>query len=343
MKSTSEFKNARWLVTGGCGFIGTSLIGYLLEHHLTGHIRVLDNMSIGTRDDLRAVCGFEEIDISLRQSGDQDPVEAGNKVELIAGDIRSPELAIEACRGMDIIVHLAANTGVGPSVRNPRKDMEHNVMGTFNLLEGAWRHNVGKFIFASSGAPVGEVSPPIHEEIAPKPVSPYGASKLAGEGYCSAFYRTYGLKTVSLRFGNVYGPGSIHKDSVVARFIKQALTGDTLEVFGDGQQTRDYIYVKDLLEAIVSAASADIGGEVFQIATQKETSVNDLIAELQTVLKRQKPELEVTVQHGSPRQGDVRYNYSDTSKAVNLLGWSNARSLKEGLEETVRWFIDHQR
>ncbi len=342
MKESSELKKARWLVTGGCGFIGKSLIGYLLTNNLAGHIRVLDNLSIGTREDLGAVCNFADINLSGLGSGRALGSDSASKVALIADDIRNPEISKSACEGIDIIVHLAANTGVGPSVSNPQRDMEHNVIGTFNMLEGARRHKVSRFIFASSGAPVGEVAPPIHEEIAPKPVSPYGASKLAGEGYCSAFYRSYGLKTVALRFGNVYGPGSSRKDSVVARFIKLALAGQTLEVFGDGEQTRDYIYTEDLLEAIRCAALSDSGGEVFQIATQKETSVNHLVKELEAVLKIQHPELILRVRHASKRIGDVRYNYSDTSKAAQMLGWSSKWTLKRGLEETVRWFIQNQ-
>jgi UDP-glucose 4-epimerase len=141
----------------------------------------------------------------------------------------------------------------------------------------------------------------------------------------------------------VYGPGSSHKDSVVARFIKLAMAGKTLEIFGDGEQTRDFIYTADLLEAIICAAKSDSGGEVFQIATQKETSVKDLVSELKAVLKKQKPELSLSVQHASKRKGDVRYNYSDTSKAFHMLGWASKWTLRQGLEETVRWFVQNQK
>ena len=142
---------------------------------------------------------------------------------------------------------------MGPSVENPRLDMECNVIGTLNMLEGARMHKVKRFIFASSGAPIGECEPPIHEEMAPHPVSPYGASKLAGEGYCSAYFRTFDVETIALRFGNVYGPGSGHKNSVVAKFIRQAMQGETLEIYGDGKQTRDFIYIDDLIQAICLA------------------------------------------------------------------------------------------
>ena len=212
-----------YLITGGCGFIGTSLIAQLLKEKPKTKIRVLDNLSVGTKEDLAEVCNFVEVDvshgISLHSSCAED-FSDHFEVELITGDVRDYDTCSQCCIGIDIIVHLAANTGVGPSVENPRLDMEANVIGTFNMLEAARKNNIGKFIFASSGAPIGEVDPPIHEEKVPRPVSPYGASKLAGEGYCSAYYRTFGIKTIALRFGNVYGPLSKHKNSVVAKFIK---------------------------------------------------------------------------------------------------------------------------
>ena len=153
------------------------------------------------------------------------------------------------------------------------------------MLEAARKNSVKRFVFASSGAPVGECNPPIHEELPCHPVSPYGASKLAGEGYCSAYYRTFGVETVALRFGNVYGPGSGHKNSVIAKFIKQAMNGEPLEIYGDGKQTRDFIYIDDLIEAIrLSATVERIGGNVFQIATNTETTVREMTNKLLPVL-----------------------------------------------------------
>ena len=238
---------------------------------------------------------------------------------------------------IDVIVHLAANTGVEPSVRNPRADMEANVAGTLNLLEAARRKNVKRFVFASSGAPAGEVDPPIHEEIAPHPVSPYGASKLAGEGYCSAYYRTFGIKTVILRFGNVYGAGSSHKSSLVAKFIRQGLEGRTCEIYGDGNQTRDFIYIDDLVEAIRKAAVFKSGGEIFQIATNREHTVNEVAKILQEELNQKG--MTVRIAHSAPRKGDVRRNFSNTSKAKKILGWQAEVHLREGIGRTVDWFI----
>jgi len=235
---------------------------------------------------------------------------------------------------------LAANTGVPKSVEDPRADCMNNVVGTFNFLEAARNNKVRRFIFASSGAPAGEVEPPIHEEMAPHPVSPYGASKLAGEGYCSAYFRSYRVETVALRFGNVYGPGSGHKSSVVAKFIRQALEGQPLEIYGDGSQTRDFIYIDDLIDAVWRAATmSGVGGETFQIATNAETSVREMLEILAPALEKNNIKVPSII-YSEKRLGDVMRNYSDTSKAQAMLGWQVHMSLDRGLEETVRSFLN---
>jgi UDP-glucose 4-epimerase len=319
-----------WLVTGGCGFLGTALVDTLLKTGVT-NIRIVDNLQVGTRQDLAAVTGFTE-----PTCFDGPPKD----VELIVGDIQDEKLAFETCRGCEVIVHFAANTGVGPSVQDPRRDCLVNVLGTFNYLEAARHNQASRFVFASSGAPVGEVIPPIHEEIAPHPVSPYGASKLAGEGYCSAYFRSYGLETVALRFGNVYGPGSFHKSSVVAKFIGRALSGLPLEIFGDGQQTRDFVFVDDLIDAVLRAATTPgIGGETFQIATGAETTLRELTSKLVETLNCAGVS-GVRVLNTDQRLGDVRRNYADTSKAASKLGWRVRTRLDEGLKATVSYFME---
>lgn len=326
----------KWLVTGGCGFIGTSLICHLMAEG--GHaIRVVDNLSVGTRDDLTSVCSFNELKVD--ELGAYSSSFGVDEVQLVVGDILDDALALKATAGVDVIVHLAANTGVAPSVENPRADCVTNVIGTLNYLEGARANGVKRFVFASSGAPIGECEPPIHEEKVPHPVSPYGASKLAGEGYCSAYFRTYGVETVALRFGNVYGPGSGHKNSVVAKFIKQAMDSETLEIYGDGRQTRDFIYIDDLVGAIkLAAMKASVGGEVFQIATNRETTVGEMVELLLPILAEVGLN-DVRVIHGEKRQGDVMRNYSDTSKASRTLGWRAKTALSQGLSNTVQWFM----
>ncbi|MDX2465096.1 MAG: NAD-dependent epimerase/dehydratase family protein [Porticoccus sp.] len=320
-----------WLITGGCGFIGSSLIKRIITDNSKANIRILDNLTVGSRSDLSEVCEFKEVS---EKSIERSP----EGVELLVGDICDEGTCLKAGQGVDVIVHLAANTGVGPSIEDPRGDCVTNVIGTFNMLEAARKGKVKRFVFASSGAPVGECEPPIHEELAPHPVSPYGASKLAGEGYCSAYHRSFGVGTVALRFGNVYGPRSKHKSSVIAKFIKQALSGEFLEVYGDGNQTRDFIYIDDLVNAIsIAVSKADIGGEIFQIATNTETTVNDIMDRLLMVLK-EKNISEVEVVNSERRLGDVVRNFSDTSKAEEILGWKAVMSLNKGIEATVDYF-----
>ena len=241
-------------------------------------------------------------------------------------------------KDIDVIVHLAANTGVAPSVENPQADMEANVIGTLNVLEAARREGVKRVVFASSGAPAGDVEPPIHEEIAPHPVSPYGASKLAGEGYCSAYYRTFGITTIILRFGNVYGPGSSHKSSIVAKFIRLGLKGEKCEIYGDGKQTRDFIYIDDLVDAILKAAAFHTGGEIFQVATSRENTVNEVAEILKEELGQKG--IAMLLEHGLSRKGDVRRNFSNTDKARKFLGWQAEVDLREGIKRTVDWFMD---
>lgn len=346
-----SFTPLRWLVTGGAGFIGCNLVSHL-QARRAALIRVLDNLSVGSRSALSRVCTHREVPASsdLSEPGPDRDGNGAPVVELVVGDIRESGTCIRSARGVDVIVHLAASTGVGPSVENPRMDMETNVIGTLNMLEAARLNGVGRFVFASSGAPVGECDPPIHEEMAPHPVSPYGASKLAGEGYCSAYYRSFQLGTVCLRFGNVYGPLSTHKSSIVAKFIRQALAGQICEIYGDGNQSRDFIYVDDLVNAILKAveqissnpdAAAEtrpVAGETFQIATSREHTIN----EVADILRRQLPAAagrEIVIRKTHPRVGDVQRNFSDTSKALRLLYWQAKVQLDEGLRRTIDFFI----
>lgn len=321
-----------WLITGGCGFLGRSLIKKLLnegDHSIT----VVDNLSVGSRKDLEGVCDYQEVTIDKR-------IYSPGLVQLVVGDITDADLALDLCEHTDIIVHLAANTGVGPSVENPRVDCLYNVIGTFNYLEGAREKGVKRFVFASSGAPAGECDPPIHEELPPHPVSPYGASKLAGEGYCSAYYRTFGVETVALRFSNVYGPLSSKKDSVVAKFIKKIMNKEVLEVYGDGCQTRDFIYIDDLIRAIVLAATQpEVGGETFQIAAAAETTILELIEQLTDAAAQANVAENISYFCSEPRLGDVKRNFSDTSKAKKMLGWQAETDLASGLPKTIEWFL----
>jgi UDP-glucose 4-epimerase len=330
----------RWLVTGGCGFIGRNLVRRALRDR-DAVIRVVDDLSTGSREDLRTVADFVELDPN------DSTLEWANwsrsRVELVVAGIRDPAVASRVGAGAGAIVHLAANTGVAQSVDDPQRDCISNILGTLNYLEVCRLRNVRRFVFASSGASIGDCEPPIHEELAPHPISPYGASKLAGEAYCSAYARSFGIETVCLRFGNCYGPLSIHKGSVVAKFIREALGGEAWEIHGDGHQTRDFVFVEDLAEAILLAGTADgVGGEVFQIASSAETTVLELAVKLAAVLKARgiSPP---AMHHAKPRVGDVRRSYSDTTKARTRLGWRPSVTLDQGLDRTVSWFLELQR
>lgn len=326
-----------WLITGGCGFIGRNLVTRLLKAADIG-IRVIDNQSVGTFQELAAIAPDQISQVSL----DNLPVLTPGTCQMIDTDITNADHALAAAKDIDVIVHLAACTGVAPSLEYPRFDCETNVFGTLNYLEAARENGVENFVFASSGATVGEVEPPIRETLPAQPVSPYGASKLAGEGYCSAYYRSFGVKSVALRFGNVYGPGSTHKASVVAKFIKRALGGEALYIYGDGSQTRDFIYIDDLVDAIVKAAQSDkAAGEIFQIATSRETTVG---AMTDVLLKKlaDKGVSGVEVHNEEIRAGDVMRNYADTSKAKALLGWQAQTTLDVGLGNTIDFFLNNE-
>lgn len=326
--------SATWLITGGCGFIGTNLVRHLQAQLAVG-IRVLDNLTTArwngvTGAPSHTMCGSP----SAKFPG------AGDPVEVVVGDVTNSSLASEAARGADVIVHLAANTGVLPSIEDPSADCRCNVIGTLNLLEAARDNNVPHFVFASSGAVLGEKPPPISEATPAEPISPYGASKLAGESYCRVYWETFRIGTVALRFGNVYGPFSAHKQSAIPTFIRNAMDNVPLTVYGSGHQTRDFVYVEDLVDAICRAATHDQGGEVFQIASGKETAIGDL-AELIARSAAGLIDHSVPVRHAERRAGEIDRICSDISKADRVLGWRPGRSLQDAVPLTVRWFFEN--
>ena len=320
----------KWLITGGCGFIGKNLVKKL-HTDPCNKVRIVDNLSAGTNtyfESLGKIIPNKTSELNWERS-----------LQLVVANVTDYDVALLVTKNADIIIHLAANTGVEPSVKDPRTDMFNNVVGTFNYLDASHKNKVSRFVFASSGAPVGEVTPPIHEELHCKPKSPYGASKLSGEAYCSAYAQTFDLETVALRFGNVYGPGSLHKQSVVSKFFKKAINGDTIEIYGDGNQTRDFIFVDDLVNAVVKASTVkNIGGHIFQIATQSETTIVELVKEMISILN----ELGVNnfkVKNSESRTGDVKRNYSDTSKAKKYLNWQCKHNLQQGLLKVAKSFM----
>jgi UDP-glucose 4-epimerase len=301
------------LITGGCGFIGINLIA-LLQQETSHHVIVIDNLSLGKREYLEK---FE--------------------VEFIEGDIRDKPLINRVMRKIDAVIHLAADTRVIDSIAQPEFNFDVNVNGTYNLLSAAREAGVNNFIFASTGgAIIGDAEPPVHEGMVPRPISPYGASKLCGEAYCSAFAGSYGMKTISLRFSNVYGPYSYHKGSVVATFFKRILRNEPLTVYGDGNQTRDFIFSRDLCAAIVNALEVKEGGEVYQLGSGIPTSINQLISEIKGVVG---PNYDLEVQYENFRTGEVKFNYAKIDKALRDLNFSLGVSLTQGLTHSWGWFL----
>jgi UDP-glucose 4-epimerase len=301
------------LVTGGCGFVGTNLIAHL--NRVGGYeITVFDNESLGERSFLE-----------------------GLDTAFVKGDLRDADAVHAAVEGRDAIVHLAADTRVIPSIEKPRYNFEVNALGSLNLLEAMRETGVSQLASASTGGAIlGDVTPPVHEEMVARPVSPYGASKLCVEGYASAYGACYGIRTVSLRFSNVYGPRSFHKGSVVAHFFKQILAGKPLVVYGDGSQSRDFVFVEDLCEGIRRALDVD-RTEVIQLGVGRPTSVNELIDLMRGVVGDD----HISVQYEDFRAGEIINTYCDISKARRVLGYDPQTSLEDGLGQTWAWFTEN--
>jgi UDP-glucose 4-epimerase len=299
----------RALVTGGAGFIGSALVRLLAERGYD--VRVFDDLSTGETDYL-----------------------AGTGAELVEGDVRDADALQRAAAGSEVVFHLAAGTGVIPSIEDPLADFDLNARGTLTALWAARKAGARRVVFSSSNAPLGAGAYPASEEKPMAPLSPYGAGKAAGEAYCSAFHGAYGLDAVAVRFSNAYGPRSSHKSNVVPVFIRRLLAGEELVVYGDGTQTRDFVYVTDLADGLLRAAETDgIGGEVFQLASGVETSVNDLVARLEGISGR-----EAHVRREPPRPGEILRNYSLIDKARDRLGYGPRVQLEDGLHQTYDWF-----
>lgn len=319
------------IITGGCGFIGRNLCKKLLASDDV-KIRVIDNLSVE---------GYEIFDHYLVKN--QLKVNWQDKLTVVQQDVRDYVGIYNLFEHATHVIHLAANTGVQPSILAPQDDCQTNVMGTLNCLRASVEHGVRKFVFASSGAPLGEQIPPLHENMNPRPVSPYGASKLAGEAYLNAFYHSFGLNSVALRFSNVYGPGSDAKNSVIAKFIKNVIKSQPIKVFGDGRQTRDFIYVDDLTNAILLSMEYDRNGsEIFQIATSCETSITELLSKLGRVFEQHNVKM-LDVGYDAMPRGDVMRNFSKISKAFDLLHWQPEVDMEEGLIRTVKYYMEGEK
>ena len=302
------------LVTGGAGFVGANLVRRL-ERAGRG-VRVLDTLAAGRREYL-----------------------AGTSAELVVADILDTGAVTEAMAGVQHVVHLAAAGSVVDSVRDPWGNFESNVRGTLSVLDAARRAGVARLVFSSTGgALIGDAPPPVSEQSVPRPLSPYGASKAAAEAYCSAFARCYGLGVVALRFANVYGPFSGHKKGAVTAFFRALHAGEPLTVFGDGTASRDFMHVDDICAALHLALTTDLpGGTVMHVATGVETTVNELAALCAEVAG--KPDHPVERQPARP--GEVDRNFARYDLAAELMGFQPSVKLRDGLEQTWRWYAEH--
>jgi UDP-glucose 4-epimerase len=301
----------RVLVTGGAGFVGATLVRRLVG---SGHsVRVFDNYSTGDASHL-----------------------AGVDAERAEGDIRDAPALDAALTGMQAVIHLAAAGSVVMSVEDPVTNFDVNVLGTFRVLDAARRAGVERIVLASTGgALIGDATPPVDESSLPKPISPYGASKLAGEGYAHAFAKAYGLRTVALRFANVYGPWSERKRGAMTMFFRAIQAGEPIVIYGDGSASRDYAHVEDISRALELALERDVpGGTVLHIASGVETTVT----ELARLCCAAAGVPDHPVEYRPKRAGEVDRNFASYDLAQKMLGYAPSISREAGIRETWQWF-----
>jgi len=302
---------SRFLVTGGAGFIGSHVTELLVRE---GHeVVVFDNFSTGNIDNL------EDVETSI---------------EVVIGDVRDLDHLREVTDGVDYVIHHAAEISVIKSIEEPELVNDVNVGGTINVLVAAREKGIKRVVQASSSAIYGDTGAVAqHEGMLPTPLSPYGASKIAGEHYMSCFYHLYGLETVRLRYFNVFGPRQNPKSqyaAVIPKFIDRILAGKELHICGDGDQTRDFIYVSNIAKAnLLACASPNAAGKVFNIACERAVTVNELARTLIGMAGK-----DVEIVHDPPIAGEVRYSLSDTTQARTLLGFEPSVGFDEGLKLT---------
>ena len=335
------------VLTGGAGFIGSHILNGLIllalgesdlceefEKHWGDYSRlsivVVDNYLTGKPENLRDVISVYEDKINRY----------GLKLEIVEGDICDLKLMEKVLEGANIVIHQAALPSVQKSVENPLASNRNNVDGTMTLLEIAKNVGVRRFVYASSSSVYGDTPElPKREDMPPRPQSPYAVSKLSAEFYCRVFSQIYGIETVSLRYFNVFGPRQDPNSqyaAVIPKFIKHALEKKPLPVYGDGEQTRDFTFVENVVWANLKAMiTPGIGGEVFNIATGTRISLNQLIENISELLGKDN---DLGVEYLPPRKGDIRHSLADISRAEKLLNYRPTITFFEGLKITFDWF-----
>jgi nucleoside-diphosphate-sugar epimerase len=311
---------ALYLVTGGAGFIGSHIAARLLK---LGHrVRVLDNLSTGRKSNLDAI-------------REEDPK---GKFEWLEGDLRSLPTCQQACEGVEYVLHEGALASVERSIRNPVESTEVNVGGLVNLLVAARERGVRRVVLASSSSVYGDTPTlPKREDMVPHPLSPYAASKLAGEHFASVYEKSLGLSTVCLRYFNVFGPRQDPKSeyaAVIPRFVTALLRKERPIVFGDGGQTRDFTFIDNVVQANLDACTRpEAGGQSINIAAGEQNSLLQLLEQLGSILG-----VKADPEFRPPRAGDVRDSFADVSRATRLLGYAPAVNFRDGLARTVEYY-----
>lgn len=302
----------RVVVTGGAGFIGSHTVELLVSRGYD--VVVVDDFSTGTLENLVSVV---------------------SRVKVVNRSILDREVLDTILRGVDAVIHLAAVVSVEESLRDPERVYTVNATGTLYLLEAARRHDVERFVYASSAAVYGDpISLPVKETHPCRPKSVYGASKLAGEALVNSYSESYGLSTISLRYFNVYGPRMKPGEyaGVVYKFFERILSGKPPVIHGDGEQTRDFVYVEDVAKANLVALESRATG-TYNIGTGRATSINELAEKIMDIAG-----VKLKPIHGPPRPGDIRFSVADTTMAREKLGWKPDTSLEEGLKKTLEYF-----
>ena len=306
-----------FLVTGGAGFIGSHLVKHLVANG--GRVRVLDNLSTGNEARLASLIG---------------------SIEFVRGDLRDPATCDSAVQGINFVLHQAAIPSVQRSIRDPVGSHGANVTGTLNLLESCRKAGVRRFVYAASSSAYGDtpVLPKV-EHMPANPLSPYALQKLVGEGYCKLYNDLFGLETVALRYFNVFGPSQdpvSEYSAVIPKFIRQLLARERLTVFGDGEQSRDFTYVDNVVRAnVLALESKSASGKVFNIGCGARFSLNDLIRSLERLMG-----VEAQVEYLPGRDGDVRHSLAGIGQAREILGYEPKVSFEEGLGRTIEAFRD---
>jgi nucleoside-diphosphate-sugar epimerase len=309
----------KYLVTGGAGFIGSNIAEELVKRGYS--VKIIDNFLTGKRENISSFL---------------------DKIELVEGDIRDYDACSRALEGVDFVLHQAALPSVPRSIEDPLLTNEINIKGTLNILLASREAKVKGFVFASSSSVYGDdPNLPKKEGTLGNPLSPYAISKLTGEKYCRVFSQIFGLPTVCLRYFNIFGPRqdpSSQYAAVIPNFISRMLKGESPTIFGDGEQTRDFTHVSNVVEANILASKAQgVSGEVFNIACGERTTVNSLASNLNRILKE-----EISPYYAEPRPGDVRDSFADMSKARKMLKYEPLVPFGKGLEETIRWYRERK-